>query len=88
MSDEKLQKYYHFNQSKGGFTQYPFFVRFVRFFRFLLLREQVCPFPSAFLYVHIRTNQSVTYWAKTFRKKIFAKGHSPILKYRSYGFEL
>ena len=54
------------------------------FFTFLLLREQVCPFSSAFLYVHIRTNQTVTYWTKVVRKKFFAKGYILKLKYRSY----
>ena len=44
---------------EGEFTQYPFFVRF--FFTFFLLLEQACPFSSAFLYVHFRTNQTVTY---------------------------
>ena len=39
---------------------------FVRFFTFLLLLDKVCAFSSAFLCVHIRTNQTVTYWAKVF----------------------
>ena len=47
---------------------------FVRVFTFLLLREQVCPFSSAFLYVHIRTNQTVTYWTKVFRKNFLLRG--------------
>ena len=46
---------------------------FVRFFTFLLLLDKVCAFPSAFLCVHVRTNQTVTYWTKVFRKKIFCK---------------
>ena len=54
------------------------------FFTFLFLVEQVRPFSSAFLYLHIRTNQTVTYWTKVVRKKVFAKGYSLILKYRSY----
>ena len=33
----------------------------IRFFTFLLLHEKVCAFSSAFLYVHIRTSQSITY---------------------------
>ena len=66
---------------KGGYTQYPFL--FV-FFTFLLLREKVCDFSSAFLYVHIRTNQTVTYWTKVFRKHFFVKTYSSVLKYRSY----
>ena len=35
--------------SKGEFTQYPFFVRFRPFFSFLLLLQKVCAFSSAFL---------------------------------------
>ena len=54
----------------GGLTQYPFFVRI--FFAFLLY-EKVWAFSSAFLYFHIRTNQTVTYWKKVFRKKFFVK---------------
>ena len=50
---------------KGEFTQYPFLSVF---FTFLLLREQICPFSSAILYVHIRTNQTVTYWTKVVQK--------------------
>ena len=49
---------------------------FVRFFTFLLLLDKVCAFSSAFLCVHIRTNQTVTYWTKVFRKKFFVKGYS------------
>ena len=41
-------------------------------------------FSSAFLNAHIRTNHTVTYWTKVFRKKIFVKGYGPILKYRSH----
>ena len=59
-------------------------IRFCPFFTFLLLPEQVCLFSSAFLYVHIRTNQTVTYWTKVVRKKFFAKSYSLFLKYRSY----
>ena len=51
---------------------------------FLLLREKICKFSPAFLYVHIRTNQTVTYWTKAFRKKFLVKGYSSILKYRHY----
>ena len=40
----------------------------------MLIREKVCDFSSAFLYVHIRTNQTVTYWTKVFRKKFFCQG--------------
>ena len=65
---------------KGEFTQYPFFFCC---FTFLLLREKVCAFSSAFLYVHIRSNQTVTYWTKLFRKKLFLKRYNSILKYRS-----
>ena len=54
------------------------------FFTFLLLLDKVCAFSSAFLYVHIRTNQTVTYWTKVFRKKFFVKWYSSISKYRSY----
>ena len=71
----------HCNIHKGEFTQYPFFVRFRTF---LLLLEKVCAFESAFLYVHIRTNQTVTYWTKVFRKKCFVKGYCSILNYSSY----
>ena len=46
---------------------------FVRFFTFLLLLDKVCAFSSAFSCVHIRTNQTVTYWTKVFRKN-FCKG--------------
>ena len=49
-----------------------------------LLHEKVCSFSSAFLHVHFRTNHTVTYWAKVFRKKFFVKGYSPISKYRSH----
>ena len=60
---------------EGEFTQYPFFVRFCCFFfTFLLLREQVCPFSSAFLYVHFRTNQTVTYGTKVVRKNFLRRG--------------
>ena len=54
------------------------------FFTFLLLLDKVCAFSSAFLCVHIRTNQTVTYWTKVFPKKFFVKGYSSISKYRSY----
>ena len=47
---------------------------FVRFFTFLLLLDKVCAFSSAFLCVHIRTNQTVTYWTKVFRKNFFVRG--------------
>ena len=57
---------------------------FVRFFTFLLLLDEVCAFSSAFLCVHIRTNQTVTYWTKVFRKIFFVKGYSSISKYSSY----
>ena len=57
---------------------------FVRFFMFLLLLDKICAFSSAFLCVHIRTNQTVTYWTKVFRKIFFVKGYSSISKYRSY----
>ena len=57
---------------------------FVRFFTFLLLLDKVCACSSAFLCVHVRTNQTVTYWTKIFRKNFFVKGYSSILKYRSY----
>ena len=57
---------------------------FVRFFTFLLLLDKVCAFPSAFLWVHIRTNQTVTYCTKVFWKKFFVKEYSSISKYRSY----
>ena len=56
----------------------------IRFFTFLLLREQVYPFSSAFLCVHIRTNQTVTTDKSFPKKKFFAKRYSLILKYRSY----
>ena len=54
------------------------------FFTLLLLLDKVCAFSSAFLFVHIRTNQTVTYWTKVFPKKFFVKGYSSISKYRSY----
>ena len=57
---------------------------FVRFFTFLLLLDKVCALLSAFLCVHIRTNQTVTYWTKVFRKNFFVKGCSSISKYGSY----
>ena len=44
---------------------------------FLLLREKVCAFSSAFLLVHTRTNQKVTYRTKIVRKKFFCKGVQP-----------
>ena len=47
---------------------------FIRFFTFLLLLDKVCAFSSAFLCVHVRTNQTVTCWTKVFRKKFFCKG--------------
>ena len=72
-SNERLRKYQHFNRSIGGFTQYPFFVRF---FTSLLLREQVCPFSSAFLYVHIRTNQTDSTGQKFSEKKFLQRGTS------------
>ena len=50
---------------------------FVHFFTFLLLCEQVCPFSSAFLYVHIRTNQTVMYWTKVFQKSFLQRGTKP-----------
>ena len=51
---------------------------------FLLSRGKVCAFSFAFLYVRIRTNQTVTYWAKVFRKNFFVKEYSSIFKYLSY----
>ena len=54
------------------------------FFAFLLLLDKVCAFSSAFLCVHMRTNQTVTYWTKVFQKKFFVKEYSSISKYRSY----
>ena len=57
---------------------------FVRFYTFLLLLDKVRAFSSAFLCVHIRVNQTVTYWTKVFRKNFFVKGYSSISKYRSY----
>ena len=44
---------------------------FVRFFTFLLLHEKVCAILSAFLYAHIRTNQTVAYWTKVFQKTFY-----------------
>ena len=41
-------------------------------------------FLPAFLKVHIRTNQNASYWTKVFRKNIFVKGYSFLLKYRSH----
>ena len=38
---------------------------------FLLLRKKVCTFSSAFLYAHIHTNQTATYWTKVFQKKLY-----------------
>ena len=84
VSDLTSQKYEPPNPGQmcyGEFTQYPFFVRF---FTFLLLLDKVCAFSSAFLCVHICTNQTVTYWTKVFRKIFFVKGYSSISKYRSY----
>ena len=45
------------------------------FFTFLLLCKKVCAFSSAFLYVHIRTNQIVTYCTKVVPKNFFVKGY-------------
>ena len=59
---------------------YPFFVRFCTFF----FSRKKCSFSSAFLYVHIRTNQTITYWTKIFQKTIFVKGYSSILKHCSH----
>ena len=59
-----FQEKYGNPNPKGEFPQYPF----------LLFREKVYAFSSAFLYVHIRTNQTVTYQTKVFPKKIFCKG--------------
>ena len=56
----------------------------VRFSSFFLLHKKVCSFSCAFLYAHIRTNQTVTYWTKVFRKNFFVKGYSPILKHCSH----
>ena len=56
----------------------------VRFFYVLLLRKQARAFSSAFLWVHIRTNKTVTHWTKVFRKNFSVKRYSSILKYRSY----
>ena len=48
---------------------------FVCFFTFLLLLDKVCAFSSAFLCVHIRTNQTVSHILdKSFPKKFFCKG--------------
>ena len=47
---------------------------FVRFFTFLLLLDKVCAFSSLILCVHIRTNQTVTYWTKVFRKIFLLRG--------------
>ena len=52
---------------KGGFTQHSFFFHFRSFF-YVFLLDKICAFSSAFLYVHIRTKQTVTYWTKVFRK--------------------
>ena len=57
----------------GGFTQYQFYDRFFRFCTFFLLHKirVVGSFSSAFLYVHIRINQTVTYTGQKFSEKIF-----------------
>ena len=60
-------------RNQVGFTQYPFFVHF---YTFLLLHEKVCAFLLTFLYVHIRTNQTVTYWQKFF-ETILDTGFQP-----------
>ena len=47
---------------------------------FFLLHEKVCSFSSAFLYVHIRTNQTVIHWVKVSgkkEKKFFCKRVKP-----------
>ena len=59
--------------AKSKFTQYLFFVLFGHLWTFFLLHEKVCSFSSAFLYVHICTNQIVTYWTKFFLKIFFVK---------------
>ena len=66
---------YYFRSYLFLFPSYLRRIYTVSVFRsFLLLHEKVCAFSSAFLYVHIRTNQTVTYWTKVFRKKNFCKG--------------
>ena len=61
---------------KVGLHSIRFSSVFVCFITFLLFREKVCDFSSAFLYVYIRTNQTVTYWTKVFQKN-FCKGVQP-----------
>ena len=59
---------------KGGFSQYPFFVRFLSvFFAFLLLREKVCNFSSAVnMSISALTRQSHT--RQKFSEIFFCKG--------------
>ena len=67
---------------KGGFTPY----WFVSAFSVFLHHEELCVFGPYFCkyYVHIGTNQPVTYKTKVFRKIFFVKGYIFILKHLSH----
>ena len=70
----EVEKFYLQINVKVNLHSIRFSYVFVRFFTFLLLLDKVCAFSSAFLCVHIRTNQTVHIMDKIFLKKIFCKG--------------
>ena len=69
------------SKNKVGLALYPFFFRFDLFCAFFL-HAKVCASFVRIFYVHIHTNQTVTYQTKVFRN-FSVKGCSFILKYRS-----
>ena len=64
--------------------QYPFFIRFCRFFYAFLLHEKVMFFlVSIFIRMSLSSLTRQFYWTKLFSKNVFYEGlNSPILKYR------
>ena len=78
-AESKMVDSYNSEVLKASLHSIRFLSAFVRFF----LHEKVCSFSSAFSYVHIRTNQTVTGWTKVFRKIVFVNRYSSVLKYRS-----
>ena len=66
--------------------QYPFVIRFCRFFYAFLLHEKVMFFlVSIFICMSLSTLTRQFYWTKLFSKNVFYEGlNSPILKYRSH----
>ena len=64
--------------------QYPFFIRFCRFFYAFLLHEKVVFFlVSIFIRMSLSSLTRQFYWTKLFSKNVFYEGlNSPILKYR------